>query len=481
MDELLDLTERTPRGYETGPVSLVEPLTIPIPRFSPEIPALSHARAADGTRTGITPPPPIPARERRASTAPPPIPTAALRPSKPSVEPVDDGASVEVELSEPSVEVAREALEPSEPEYIPPAVLPPLPAPSASWLSSAPTRRPPTQPPFAQFQQPYAQPYPAQQPYAQQPYAPQPVAMPAMPMMTDSMASSWFARASREWTARHFAVVVIVAIALVSVLYVAFSGDHGAPSTTPVADTTQPAAPVAEPVAAPAPVDVAPAPVAPAVAPVVAPVAPAFASVPITSVPVGAVVTLVTDGNATVIGKTPVTASIDPTRSYDVVLAVRGQPTQMRHIDANTREVLRRRSVATPCTGCRQARSTRTRSSERRGCASGARRRCGAEPDHPDRGRYLDVIDETVVRDHHRRQVDASVDAAAHDVAVERPSHDHAGQQRAEDQEDDRRPDRRAQADDDHARLHAALVVRRRLVRGTRRRFRRADRLLELA
>src|SRR5579862_6162356 len=97
MDELLDLTEKTPHAYDTGPFGLVDgPITIPIPKFAAQMPPLSPGRAAHGTRTRIAvTPPPIPERARRTTAAPPPIPTAALR--TPAVEP-----SVEVELAEPA-------------------------------------------------------------------------------------------------------------------------------------------------------------------------------------------------------------------------------------------------------------------------------------------------------------------------------------------------------------------------------------------
>jgi len=58
--------------------------------------------------------------------------------------------------------------------------------------------------------------------------------------------------------------------------------------------------------------------------------------IPISSWPAGATVTLVDDGAAKIIGHTPMTASVDASRSYDIVLAVSGRPTTVRHIDPNT-------------------------------------------------------------------------------------------------------------------------------------------------
>jgi hypothetical protein len=90
----------------------------------------------------------------------------------------------------------------------------------------------------------------------------------------------------------------------------------------------------------PAPVAaVMPAPVpAPTVVPTAAPSATAaqLTTLPITSWPDGATVTLVDNGNATVLGRTPVSAALDRSHSYDVVLAVVGRPTIVKHVDFAT-------------------------------------------------------------------------------------------------------------------------------------------------
>jgi hypothetical protein len=87
---------------------------------------------------------------------------------------------------------------------------------------------------------------------------------------------------------------------------------------------------VSTPVAKPAP---SRAPVAQAVA---VPTPSERSSLPITSWPTGAIVTLVDNGAPGVLGPTPVTASLDPSRSYDVMLAVAGHPAKLRHIDLAT-------------------------------------------------------------------------------------------------------------------------------------------------
>jgi hypothetical protein len=132
------------------------------------------------------------------------------------------------------------------------------------------------------------------------------------------------------------------------------------PRPTPAALATAPASPPAE---APAPAAVATsptpttaAPIAPAApsrppavevaattsAAAAAPAAvepsedePAHADLPITSQPDGAIVTLIANGDATVVGRTPITASVDPTLTYDVVFALRDHPTMITHIDAS--------------------------------------------------------------------------------------------------------------------------------------------------
>jgi hypothetical protein len=53
----------------------------------------------------------------------------------------------------------------------------------------------------------------------------------------------------------------------------------------------------------------------------------------IDSKPAGATVMLVDNGKTQFLGTTPVAASVDPSRSYDVVLTLEGRPTQITHLD----------------------------------------------------------------------------------------------------------------------------------------------------
>jgi hypothetical protein len=78
---------------------------------------------------------------------------------------------------------------------------------------------------------------------------------------------------------------------------------------------------------------IVPAPVAVAVAPVAAPVPGALEDIRIDSQPAGATVMIVDRGKTSFLGTTPVSASVDPGRSYDVVLTLAGHPTQVEHLD----------------------------------------------------------------------------------------------------------------------------------------------------
>ena len=121
------------------------------------------------------------------------------------------------------------------------------------------------------------------------------------------------------------AIAVIVAIAM-----------HGSSKPTVAVAPAPAIVPAPAVPVAPAPVAVA-AHVTPAVAAAPRPVAtPALTTLPITSWPNGATVTLVDNGNATVLGRTPVSAALDPSHSYDVVLAVVGRPTVVKHVDFST-------------------------------------------------------------------------------------------------------------------------------------------------
>ena len=154
---------------------------------------------------------------------------------------------------------------------------------------------------------------------------------------------------------RNTAAIVGVAVgaALVATtigLMVRGSGTGPAPAPLPPPLATAPASPPSTAPTPPAP-EIAPAPPSrpPAVeiaattsAAAAAPSAvepsedePQRIDLPITSQPDGAIVTLIANGDATVVGRTPITASVDPTLTYDVVFALRDHPTMITHVDAS--------------------------------------------------------------------------------------------------------------------------------------------------
>jgi hypothetical protein len=160
-------------------------------------------------------------------------------------------------------------------------------------------------------------------------------------------------------------LVPVALLVLAGVLIGAFIALRG-PSPAPVARAVPPTtasaaapAPTAAPIAAPAPaptVAAAPtaAPIAAAPAPTAAPIAapaptgaptaaPAEAGAPaalvdvrIDSTPAGATVTLVDRGKPQIVGETPISAAIDPSREYDLVLTYAGKPTRTVHLDPRT-------------------------------------------------------------------------------------------------------------------------------------------------
>jgi hypothetical protein len=114
-----------------------------------------------------------------------------------------------------------------------------------------------------------------------------------------------------------------------------------APAKAKTEPATQPAAAAAPAVAAPPEPAPAPEPASVATAQPTAAVHEVkttqgvvkLVDVRIDSKPSGATVMLVDNGKTSFLGTTPVSASVDPARSYDVILTLEGRPTQMSHID----------------------------------------------------------------------------------------------------------------------------------------------------
>jgi hypothetical protein len=140
-------------------------------------------------------------------------------------------------------------------------------------------------------------------------------------------------RSTRGAWARRVAAAGVAVIGMV-LGYVAFRGDQRRPVASAVGARVEPTGAAAS-MAVPSVSAVRPPGAAlPEPKAVAGPRAPGLARVSIASRPAGAIVTLVADGSATVIGRTPLTASIDLTRAYDLVFAVRGRPTLIRHLEA---------------------------------------------------------------------------------------------------------------------------------------------------
>jgi hypothetical protein len=156
-------------------------------------------------------------------------------------------------------------------------------------------------------------------------------------------------------------MALLVVIGMLAGGYVAIRGERGTSRATratapapvvppaavaPAAAPSEPAAPGADPSAAtvtlpPAPASlpaVPPSPVAPVPVPqaAVQPSAPALVDVRINSQPSGATVMLVDRGKTQLVGNTPISAALDPSREYDLVFSYPGKPTRVEHINVGT-------------------------------------------------------------------------------------------------------------------------------------------------
>ena len=81
---------------------------------------------------------------------------------------------------------------------------------------------------------------------------------------------------------------------------------------------------------------VAAAPPAPTVSPIgPAIAAPSYVDIQLASEPAGATVTLIDDGHATLLGTTPLSAALDPSRAHDLVFALDGRAPRTAHVDAH--------------------------------------------------------------------------------------------------------------------------------------------------
>lgn len=254
-------------------------------------PAPKRVAAGTSTKTRAVPPP-IPVRARPSGTVPPPLPEPeALRPID-SLDPCEDDEDLEgpTPLPDPVAPADEPHDGPLLRDALSPTVLPPLPAPSPAWLDAIAggQAREDEAVPTTYFEKPELPPTRQHELLAER----------------------------RRWLP--YAIACGAATVVVTIVTYFALGHHDAAGP------------------APAPAKV----VAPAAAPAPAPAKLAFASVPISSTPPGATVALIVDGQATVIGQTPIVASIDPARSYDVMLAAKGLPSRIEHLPAGARELV---------------------------------------------------------------------------------------------------------------------------------------------
>jgi hypothetical protein len=162
-----------------------------------------------------------------------------------------------------------------------------------------------------------------------------PVANAPRPPVQDSVDQTWavtFRRRLQNATpilvtkiALATLVLVIAGIVIGHFVFGATTASEPQPAVATKATLeTAHVAPPAIPAAAIAPVVTVPTP---------APKQIALVDVRVESTPPGATVTLVDNGKSSFIGTTPVDASVDPTRSYDIVLTREGQPSRTEHLD----------------------------------------------------------------------------------------------------------------------------------------------------
>jgi hypothetical protein len=126
---------------------------------------------------------------------------------------------------------------------------------------------------------------------------------------------------------RRFALPIagLVGLGILGGVAYTILASHGTPATGPSASE------IALTAAAAVPPLPKPAPLLP-----VPPAAPKLVDVRLDSSPPGATATLLSNGISTPLGSTPVEASVDPTKSYDVVFAFDGKPSKVEHLDPST-------------------------------------------------------------------------------------------------------------------------------------------------
>ncbi len=298
----LDVTEKVPRAFDTEAPAPAPLIGISMPG-GPEIVPLSARRAASGTKTRFAAlPPPLPQRANRGSTAPPiGFPIVRRDPTLPPPIPLRATGAI---------------------------ATPPLPMPMAASVVAVPG-----------FD------VDVSMDENDVDTDDDPIDLAPVVRDTDDDNVDFAPPKTRNLAAM---IGIGAGVGVVGLLLAIALGGSSKPAavakvapaahkfTEPVLAT--PTVTVPAPVAVPAPITV---PVAPAPAPAIVAVATPPAelakpatdlAIPITSNPVGAIVTLIDDGDATVVGRTPVIAVVDPARSYEIVVAMHGRPTKIQRL-----------------------------------------------------------------------------------------------------------------------------------------------------
>jgi hypothetical protein len=153
----------------------------------------------------------------------------------------------------------------------------------------------------------------------------------SLPPLDQSSSTTYFDRPA-TYNRRHLAAVGAAAVVLAILAAIVVRAAMKPPvKGMPVAAATTPTpTPIATPTPEPTPTPVAVAPESSTPTPTTT---TTTIDVPITSSPSGATVTLISNGAPSVLGKTPLFASVDPAQSYDVVVTLSGKPTAMQHLD----------------------------------------------------------------------------------------------------------------------------------------------------
>jgi hypothetical protein len=345
VNALIDLAQARPIGNESGPAEGLfnaprpAQAPAPLPRLRapggtsqlklPDVPASRVRMVTAPPSRGETIPP---LKQRATTTLPPPRPSGTLPP------PPRPTGTPRPTITKPPAPIAA-----------PVAVAP---APSAPIASPAPVvTKPPVPAPWSPPPVPKPVQQPPSRPIQANPFASMPGLPPSRVDRTGDFvnAESWFesSRAVEKFDEETFvgtapvvrlerrrkmAVLKIVATSVVFVVigvvigsYIAFSSDssHPAKSKTPaIASTPAPTTPTIVQALPAQPATPAP--------------AAKLADIRVDSTPSGATVMLVDNGKTSLLGTTPIATSLDPSRSYDVIVTVEGRPSKMAHLDPAT-------------------------------------------------------------------------------------------------------------------------------------------------